>query len=98
MKYYLISETDFNQQYHCAGDNLAKLNEDQTKQLSSSEKFNSGKSSPEKSNKPSEPKPSSQSRSNSIVRERRETRRRIDREVQSALRRQKINSKLQCQN
>ena len=95
MKYYLISESDFNQQYHCVGDNLAKLNEDKTNKLSSP--GSSAKSCSEKSNEPSEPNQGSQGRYYSTVRERRETRRRIDREVQTALRRHKIKSKLQCQ-
>ena len=95
MKYYLISESDFNQQYHCVGDNLAKLNEDKTNKLSSP--GSSAKSCSETSNEPSEPNQGSQGRYYSTVRERRETRRRIDREVQTALRRHKIKSKLQCQ-
>ena len=89
MKYYLISESD-----HCVGDNLARLNEDTTKQLSSPGRKE--ESCAEKT-EPSEPKQSFKGRYYSTVRERRETRRRIDREVQTALRRHKIKSKLQCQ-
>ena len=94
MKYYLISESDFNQQYNCVGDNLAKLNEDTTKTIS--RPGSSAKSCSDKY-EPSEPNQGSQGRYYSTVRERRETRRRIDREVQTALRRHKIKSKLQCQ-
>ena len=83
MKYYLISESDFNQQYHCVGENLAKRNENKTNQLPTS-----GQSSDESK--------SSECRTKyySTIRERRQTRRRIDQEVKAALRRHKINSKL----
>ena len=84
MKYYLISESDFNQQYHCVGENLARLNENKTDELST------GKSKSRAESIESEKCRKYQS----IVRERRQTRRRIDQEVQSALRRHKIHSKL----
>ena len=84
MKYYLISESDFNQQYHCVGENLARLNENKTDKLSA------GKSKSRAESIESEKCRKYQS----IVRERRQTRRRIDQEVQSALRRHKIHSKL----
>ena len=84
MKYYLISESDFNQQYHCVGENLARLNENKTDKLST------GKSKSRAESIESEKCRKYQS----IVRERRQTRRRIDQEVQSALRRHKIHSKL----
>ena len=84
MKYYLISETDFNQQYHCVGDNLARLNEDKTIKLSSPGKSKSSETEQCHSRGPY----------NSVIRERRQTRRRINQEIKSALRRHKINSKL----
>ena len=84
MKYYLISESDFNQQYHCVGENLARLNENKTDELST------GKSKSRAESIESEKCRKYQS----IIRERRQTRRRIDQEVQSALRRHKIHSKL----
>ena len=84
MKYYLISETDFNQQYHCVGDNLARLNEDKTIKLSSPGKSKSSETEQCHSRGPYY----------SIIRERRQTRRRINQEIKSALRRHKINSKL----
>ena len=84
MKYYLISETDFNQQYHCVGENLARLNEDKTIKLSSPGKSKSSETKQCHSRGPY----------NSTIRERRQTRRRINQEIKSALRRHKINSKL----
>ena len=84
MKYYLISETDFNQQYHCVGENLARLNEDKTIKLSSPGKSKSSETEQCHSRGPY----------NSTIRERRQTRRRINQEIKSALRRHKINSKL----
>ena len=82
MKYYLISESDFNQQYHCVGDNLAQLNG--INKTSSIQSKGSGCGG------------------NDFVKAEREntrkdfrTRRRIDQQIKNALRRHKINTKLQ---
>ena len=89
MKYYLISETDFNQQYHCVGENLAKFNENKTKPIQSSVTGTN-------SNNCASTTKCSQSKQRPYKDFQR--RRRIDQQIKSALRRHKINTKLQCKN
>ena len=94
MKYFLISESDFNQQYHCVGDNLAKQNgidkatplQSSRKQCESEEKKSSGINREE-----------TFKRAKSINADFRQ-RRRIDRQIKRALRKHKINTKLQRKN
>ena len=79
MKYYLISESDFNQQYHRVGDNLAQLNG-----LDKTSSIQANNSSGETCVK--------SKRENKTEDFRR--RRRIDQQIKNALRRHKINTKL----
>ena len=82
MKYYLISESDFNQQYHCVGDNLAQLNG-----------INKTPSIQSKESGCDENKCTKRERE--TTRKDFRTRRRIDQQIKNALRRHKINTKLQ---
>ncbi len=84
MKYYLISESDFNQQYHCVGDNLAQLNG-----------INKTPSIQSKESGCDENKCTKRERE--TTRKDFRTRRRIDQQIKNALRRHKINTKLQRQ-
>ena len=79
MKYYLISESDFNQQYHCVGDNLAKLN-------------GINKTS---SIQPNQSRDKSIEAETENKAENFRRRRRIDQQIKKALRRHKIHTKLQ---
>ncbi len=82
MKYYLISESDFNQQYHCVGENLAQLNGiDKTPSIQS-KKSESADRNCAKAHKETKTKDF-------------RTRRRIDQQIKNALRRHQINAKLQ---
>ena len=83
MKYYLISESDFNQQYHCVGDNLAQLNG-----------VNKTSSIQSKESGCEDNKCAKTEREN--TRKDFRTRRRIDQQIKNALRRHKINTKLRC--
>ena len=91
MKYFLISESDFNQQYHCVGENLAKLNENQAPSIQHTSNKESSDESCEPKCHQNEIKPgriTRKSRTSHIS-----ERRRIDRQIESALRRRKISSK-----
>ena len=80
MKYYLISESDFNQQYHCVGDNLAQLNGiNKTSSIQPNQSRDERRIKVETGNKA----------------ENFRRRRRIDQQIKNALRRHKINTKLQ---
>ena len=80
MKYYLISESDFNQQYHRVGDNLAKLNGiNKTSSIQPNQSRDERRIKVETGNKA----------------ENFRRRRRIDQQIKNALRRHKINTKLQ---
>ena len=80
MKYYLISESDFNQQYHCVGDNLAQLNGiNKTSSIQPNQSRDERRIKAETENKA----------------ENFRRRRRIDQQIKNALRRHKINTKLQ---
>ena len=93
MKYFLISESDFNQQYHCVGDNLAKRND-------KSNGHNKASSIQSTENQcRSEKQQSATNREESFKRDpQRSTdfnqRRRINRQIERALRKHKINTKL----
>ena len=98
MKYFLISESDFNQQYHCVGDNLAKHNGiNKTSSLRSEIKHDS-ESRESESYKENATKHSSkdkyQRKNVSSFRQRR----RINEQIERALRKHKIHSKLQRKN
>ena len=81
MKYYLISESDFNQQYHCVGDNLAQLNGiNKTSSIQANSGYDENKC--DKAER-------------ETARKDFRTRRRIDQQMKNALRRHKINTKLQ---
>ena len=80
MKYYLISESDFNQQYHRVGDNLAQLNGiNKTSSIQPNQSRDQRRIKAETENKA----------------ENFRRRRRIDQQIKNALRRHKINTKLQ---
>ena len=80
MKYYLISESDFNQQYHRVGDNLAQLNGiNKTSSIQPNQSRDERRIKAETENKA----------------ENFRRRRRIDQQIKNALRRHKINTKLQ---
>ena len=98
MKYFLISESDFNQQYHCVGDNLAKHNGfNKTSSLQSTKTYDDSEITEEKSSKESLPKQESSKdrcgRSNNF-----RQRRRINQQIERALRKYKIHTKLQRKN
>ena len=79
MKYYLISESDFNQQYHRVGDNLAQLNGlDKTSSIQSKGSSCGTCVESKRENKTEDFR----------------RRRRIDQQIKNALRRHKINTKL----
>ena len=91
MKYFLISESDFNQQYQRIGDNLAKRNGiDKTTPLSSDETKQCESTSRKTSDDRSQEKRANEKRSAADFR----ARRRIDQQIKNALRRHKINAKL----
>ena len=96
MKYFLISESDFNQQYHCVGDNLAKHNGiDKASSLQSSGKqCESGNEKSSGINRKESVKGDSSKSINTEFRQRR----RINRQIERALRKHKINTKLQRKN
>ena len=83
MKYYLISESDFNQQYHCVGDNLAQLN-------------GINKTAPIQSKATGCEQNKCTKEERETPRKDFRTRRRIDQQIKNALRRHKINTKLRC--
>ena len=96
MKYFLISESDFNQQYHCVGDNLARHN-GINKKTPIQQRKNDREEYPEKECSGIE------SKTNSTLSKRDFTskfkqRRQLQRQIERALRRHKINTKLQCKN
>ena len=97
MKYFLISESDFNQQYHCVGDNLARHNGINKKTPIQSTDCEA--QSPEKENSRIEPRTkSSEPKSKRAFRSHFKQRRQLQQQIERALRRHKINTKLQCQN
>ena len=96
MKYFLISESDFNQQYHCVGDNLARHN-GINKTTPVQQRKNDREEYPEKECSGIE------SKANTTLSKRDFTskfkqRRQLQRQIERALRRHKINAKLQCKN
>ena len=100
MKYFLISESDFNQQYHCVGDNIAKHNgfNKTTPIQQTTTDFEESKS-PKKENSRKESRTeSSEQKSNRAFRSDFKQRRQLQQQIERALRRHKINTKLQCQN
>ena len=98
MKYFLISESDFNQQYHCVGDNLAKHNGvNKTTPIQSTETDFEESKSPENSRKKSRTE-SPEPKSNRTFRNGFKQRRQLQQQIERALRRHKINTKLQCKN
>ena len=98
MKYFLISESDFNQQYHCVGDNLAKHNGvNKTTPIQSNETDFEESKSPENSRKKSRTE-SPEPKSNRTFRNGFKQRRQLQQQIERALRRHKINTKLQCKN
>ena len=100
MKYFLISESDFNQQYHCVGDNLAKPNGiNKTSSLQSTEFDLDSETAGKGSSKES----STRQKSSHDQRQRNRCanfrqRRRINQQIERALRKHKIHTKLQRKN
>ena len=100
MKYFLISESDFNQQYHCVGDNIAKHNgfNKTTPIQQTTTDFEESKS-PKKENSRKESRTeSSEQKSNRAFRSDFKQRRQLQQQIERALRRHKINTKLQRKN
>ena len=95
MKYFLISESDFNQQYHCVGDNLAKHNGiNKTTPIQSTKTDRD--ESPEKECTRNEPHKSTLPKRDFTSKFKQ--RRQLQRQIERALRRHKINTKLQYKN
>ena len=96
MKYYLISESDFNQQYHCVGDNLARHNGlDKTSSIQSTK---CDSKSPEKETEPTRSDSCGERQQRKSDSTNFRQRRRINQEIERALRRHKINTKFQRKN
>ena len=99
MKFYLISESDFNQQFHSVGENIAKLNENKTESVpagtsAETTDFETKCTSAEVTDfdtKCTESNKTTKSRNQNF-----RSRKRIDQQIKTALRRHKINTKLHC--
>ena len=100
MKYFLISESDFNQQYHCVGDNLARHNgiNKTTPIQPTTTDFEESKSLKKENSRKESRTESSEQKSNRAFRSDFKQRRQLQQQIERALRRHKINTKLQRKN